>query len=421
MIIKHIKRRNRGTPRSGSGGWQRVVRYVLREGVSGKAEREGVSAYGLLGCVSDTEGLQRREMIAVIEQNQSARSERYYHLIVSLQRGETLPNQSWEKIVGRLADRLGFGDHHAVWAIHTDTEHEHMHVVFSKIHPERFTLHEPFRAYRGFRELVKECEAEFGLRPSPEPKRQSASGKEMEAHRGETSLLSWLTTELGQPLTAAIRAGQWSGVRELLHSRGLEVRERGRGYVVVEVTTKAMVKFSDISAALLVREEAKRLEGFTPQKSTEASSPTQQTDGYRWLPTSPESQQLRSRYQQESQERSEARAQALAAIKRERTESLTRERARYRHEAQSEQHTTPRPRRSPALLRYLGVKARLEHYYRGQRRQVYQRTRSVSWKAFLSDRALYDPIALRVLKEGEARRNGRASERGVVGRLGVRL
>jgi hypothetical protein len=31
----------------------------------------------------------------------------------------------------------------------------------------------------------------------------------------------------------------------------------------------------------------------------------------------------------------------------------------------------------------------------------------VSWKAFLSDRALYDPIALRVLKEGEARRNGR--------------
>jgi len=398
-----------------------VVRYVLREGVSGKAEREGVSAYGLIGCVSDTEGLQRREMIAVIEQNQSARSERYYHLIVSLQHGETLPNQSWEKIVGRLADRLGFGDHHAVWAIHTDTEHEHMHVVFSKIHPERFTLHEPFRAYREFRELVKECEAEFGLRPSPEPKRQSASGKEMEAHRGETSLLSWLTTECGQLLTAAIRAGQWSGVQELLHSRGLEVRERGRGFVVVEVATKAMVKFSDIAAALLVREEAKRLEGFTPQKSTEASSPTQQTDGYRWLPTSPESQQLRSRYQQEIQERSEARAQALAAIKSERTESLTRERARYRHEAQSEQHTTPRPRRSPALLRYLGVKARLEHYYRGQRRQVYQRTRSVSWKAFLSDRALYDPIALRVLKEGEARRNGRASERGVVGRLGVRL
>jgi hypothetical protein len=35
----------------------------------------------------------------------------------------------------------------------------------------------------------------------------------------------------------------------------------------------------------------------------------------------------------------------------------------------------------------------------------------VSWKAFLSDRALYDPIALRVLKEGEARRNGRGSER----------
>jgi hypothetical protein len=177
MIIKHIKRRNRGARSAGSGGWQRVVRYVLREGVSGKAEREGVSAYGLIGCVSDTEGLQRREMIAVIEQNQSARSERYYHLIVSLQHGETLPNESWEKIVGRLADRLGFGDHHAVWAIHTDTEHEHMHVVFSKIHPERFTLHEPFRAYRGFRELVKECEAEFGLRPSPEPKRQSASGK----------------------------------------------------------------------------------------------------------------------------------------------------------------------------------------------------------------------------------------------------
>jgi hypothetical protein len=39
----------------------------------------------------------------------------------------------------------------------------------------------------------------------------------------------------------------------------------------------------------------------------------------------------------------------------------------------------------------------------------------------LSDRALYDPIALRVLKEGEARRNGRGNERGVVGKLGVRL
>ena len=72
MIIKHIKRRNRGAQSTGSRGWQRVVRYVLREGVSGKAEREGVRAYGILGCVSDTEGLQRREMIAVIEQNQSS-------------------------------------------------------------------------------------------------------------------------------------------------------------------------------------------------------------------------------------------------------------------------------------------------------------------------------------------------------------
>jgi hypothetical protein len=68
MIIKHITRRWRGASR-GAVGFGRVVRYILREGVRGKGEGEGVRGYGIVGCVAETERLQRLEMAAVIEQN----------------------------------------------------------------------------------------------------------------------------------------------------------------------------------------------------------------------------------------------------------------------------------------------------------------------------------------------------------------
>jgi hypothetical protein len=418
MIIKHITRRRRGASR-GAGGFGRVVRYILREGVRGKGEGEGVRGYGIVGCVAETERLQRLEMAAVIEQNQGAKGERYYHVIVSLQQGETLSTKAWEEIAGRVAKEIGFAEHQRVYAIHTDTEHEHLHVVFSKIHPERYTLHEPFRAYKKFRELVRECEADYSLQPSTDHKKQQTrrgSNGEMEAHRAEESLLSWLIKEKGQELFHSIKSGAWESVQKTLHECGLTVQERGRGFVVADPSSGAMIKFSDLSKALSLRDEAKQLAGFNPALSlpTDPSMPSP-SSSYRWTSTSPEAERLRRDFERDRRDRLTARHNLVSLLKEEQAKAVAAARLRYRgsgdgaeveHVAIEKQKRKTHRLRS-AVNRYLSVKARVDLYYRRRRRGVYLRTRVKSWKEYLIERSSHDPLALTVLREEEARRLGR--------------
>ena len=420
MIIKHITRRRRAASR-GAGGFGKVVRYILREGVRGKGEGEGVRGYGIVGCVAESDRLQRLEMAAVIEQNQVAKGERYYHVIVSLQQGGTLSTTVWEEIAGRVAEKIGFAEHQRVYAIHTDTEHEHLHVVFSKIHPERYTLHEPFRAYKKFRELVRECEADYSLQPSTDHKKRSVSrgsNGEMEAHRAEESLLSWLIKEKGEELSHSIKSGSWEVVQKTLHECGLTVQERGRGFVVADPSRGAMIKFSDLSKALSLRDEAKQLTGFNPALSLPTDpSTTPPSSSYRWTSTSPEAERLRRDFERDRRERLATRRNSVSLLKEEQAKAVAAARVRYRgsgdgaevEQVPIEKQKRKTHRRRSAVNRYLSVKARVDLYYRRRRRGVYLRTRVKSWKEYLIERSSHDPLALIVLREEEARRLGRGA------------
>jgi hypothetical protein len=76
--------------------------------------------------------------------NVTAKSDKTYHFIISLQAGEKVSAETLHQIEDRFCAGLGFADYQRVSVIHRDTDHLHIHVAVTKIHPERHTLYAPY-------------------------------------------------------------------------------------------------------------------------------------------------------------------------------------------------------------------------------------------------------------------------------------
>lgn len=59
-----------------------------------------------------------------------------YHLSLSLSPGEHLSPGQWSGVVERTLSDLGLGEHQALVIAHRDREHEHVHVMVNRVHPE---------------------------------------------------------------------------------------------------------------------------------------------------------------------------------------------------------------------------------------------------------------------------------------------
>ena len=91
--------------------------------------------YGTQGFLSTDLAAQKAEMAALaLAAPQSADPINHYAL--SMCEGEHPSPEQVDETVRIVLDELGLRDHQTVWALHRDTDHDHVHLVVSRVHPE---------------------------------------------------------------------------------------------------------------------------------------------------------------------------------------------------------------------------------------------------------------------------------------------
>jgi hypothetical protein len=58
------------------------------------------------------------------------------HLSISLAPGEHLTREQWEQVIDTTMRDLGLEGHQALIVAHQDTNHEHIHLMVNRVHPE---------------------------------------------------------------------------------------------------------------------------------------------------------------------------------------------------------------------------------------------------------------------------------------------
>jgi hypothetical protein len=249
MIAKHIPMNS--VKKSDFAG---LAKYISDS--QGKDER--VESVTVTNChasfmVASTDSDRLAQAIVEItntqKQNTRAQSDKTFHLLVSFRTGERPDDAVLRSIETSLCEGLGFGEHQRVSAMHTDTDHLHIHIAINKIHPTRHTIHEPYYPHKTLAKLCASLEQAYGLEiDNHRPFNVSSENKakDMEHHAGVESLLGWIKRECGEPLKAA---RSWAALQQVLADHGLELHVRGNGFVFVD-KGGLMVKASSVAREL---------------------------------------------------------------------------------------------------------------------------------------------------------------------------
>ncbi|MBX3328438.1 MAG: relaxase/mobilization nuclease domain-containing protein, partial [Nitrospira sp.] len=264
MIIKHVPMRTLRKSNVVS-----LVDYLTN--TQGRQERVGEIA--LTNCQSDRPDAASLEMLNTQSLNTRAQSDKTYHLIISFRPGELPSTETLRAIEARVCHRLGFGEHQRVSVLHHDTNNVHLHLAINKIHPTRYTLHEPYKAYRAFGELCDSLEEAFHLEQDNHHVRKTGGenrASDMERQAGTESLIGWMQRECLHELRSA---HTWSKLHQVLHHHGLAIQPRGQGLVITD-GQGTFVRASSVARDLSKMSLERRLGLFEPLGIAQTTKPT---------------------------------------------------------------------------------------------------------------------------------------------------
>ena len=190
-----------------------------------------------------------------------------YHVAITWQEGEHPTAQQAKHACRHVMDALGFGEHQAAWAIHRDTDNDHVHLVINRVHPEKLiAVQPPFKKdYFILDRCMRELELEFGYRrangpyitlDSPDgPKIVRMSRAERRARGllkedgkppltrgaaaaeyrlGADSFQSWVAAAPARDLKETLEKPgcTWSDAHAVLARHGVTIQAKGSGLVV---------------------------------------------------------------------------------------------------------------------------------------------------------------------------------------------
>ena len=132
-------------PARGSGGKiariDNLIAYVTDPGGHADPDRPGEMGpekcvySGAVGFITTDPAGWRAEMAALaLAAPQSA--DPINHYVISWAEGEHPTTEQVDQAVHIILDELGLQGHQAVWALHRDTDNDHVHLVVNRVHPE---------------------------------------------------------------------------------------------------------------------------------------------------------------------------------------------------------------------------------------------------------------------------------------------
>ncbi|HFW1439100.1 TPA: TraI/MobA(P) family conjugative relaxase [Salmonella enterica subsp. enterica serovar Typhimurium] len=254
MIARHLPMKN--IKKSSFSG---LADYITNP----QSKQERVGVIKVTNCQSQDVQDAVTEVNITQRLNTRSESDKTYHLVISFRPGEKPSEDVINAIEESVCQSLGFGDHQRLSAVHHDTDNLHIHVAINKINPDTLTIHNPYNDYRVLAESCAYLEKKFGLEVDNHMPTRSASekrAKDMEKHSGIQSLLSWVRTECAEQL---LNAHSWQELHQAMQQNGLELRQKGNGFVIAGPDGLA-VKASSIDRSLSRAALEKKLGSFEP-------------------------------------------------------------------------------------------------------------------------------------------------------------
>jgi len=164
------------------GGFRGALEYDLQEGKSELLETN---------LAGETPRAMAQEF-GEVRQLRPNLGKAVFHASVSAALGEHLTNAQWVAIAHRALDGLGLTDNQYVITRHTDTDHEHIHILANRITFAGEVVND-WQFKRRLEPVMREIERDYGLRgvaPSREAARKAPTQGEIEyaLRTGEPSL-----------------------------------------------------------------------------------------------------------------------------------------------------------------------------------------------------------------------------------------
>ena len=205
------------------------------------------------------------ETQATQESNTRSKIDKTYHLVISLAQGEKLSTEQFKAVEQRFCQAIGLGDHHRICAIHKDTDHLHLHIAMSKVHPDTLNTIEPYYDKFKLQEVCRECEKIYNLQVDVRQDRGKRQNP-VEVHQRLQSFQSWIKEHLREDLLALMKgSGQsWCDVQCLAGKYGLEIREHKTGLVFSHISEKLFVKASSVDRSFSKQAMESKLGKFVP-------------------------------------------------------------------------------------------------------------------------------------------------------------
>ncbi|NIA56980.1 relaxase/mobilization nuclease domain-containing protein [Massilia sp. TW-1] len=401
MIAKHI-----AMNAAGKSSFTRLVRYLTD--AQGKEVRTGTVR--ITNCISDSAQAAALEILNTQAMNTRSTADKTYHLLISFRRDENPDAATLAAIEDRLCDGLGFTGHQRISVVHEDTDNLHVHVSINKIHPTRYTIHEPFRAYRVLAKLCDRLENEFGLQKDNHTPRQVGAenrASDMEHHAGIESLLGWIKRECKEQM---LGAQSWEQLHAVLAEHGLRIHPRANG-LVISADDGTMVKAGSVGREFSKPNLEKRFGSFqaTPRQQI-SRKPTRR---YQKQPiaSSVDTTELYARYRAAQAEAldSRARERDLARGSKERRIEAAKRSVRLKRAA-LKLASMPRPAKKlmySALSHALGEEiAAIKNRYRLERQAIDRQHRRSQWTDWLRREAETGDLQALAALRGRNRQGG---------------
>ena len=282
------------THSAGSKGFRPVMKYVLRadEDAGKLAEGESLEAGHVnFGAADDEDGTwfdprtddlsdsgvraAYAEDLAHLCERAEARcrargrfhGNAVYHVAINWREGEHPTRAEAERACAQIMASLGYSEHQAVWAVHRDTDNDHVHLVINKVHPVTATVRQPpfRRDYFILDKCMRELEIEFGygrangpwitLDTSEGPKIVRMSRRERRERGllkdagprisdraaraehnagGAESFQSWVAGAPAAALRAALErpGATWQDAHRALAEYGVRIERKGSGLIM---------------------------------------------------------------------------------------------------------------------------------------------------------------------------------------------
>ncbi|MBU0966914.1 MAG: relaxase/mobilization nuclease domain-containing protein [Proteobacteria bacterium] len=363
-------------------------------------------------CCFDSMPEAIKEIQATQKKNTRSRNEKTYHLVISFREGEQPDKNTLEQIEDRMAERIGFGEHQRISALHTDTNNWHLHLAINKVHPGTFRNVEPYYDKFKMSEACRELEKEFGLLPDNgiQPNREIPMNpaQDKEAHTGTQSLISWIRENAAQGIKEILAKDgvTWPELHKIFNRYSLAIRPRGAGFVIQDLGSGLTVKASSVDRSFSKKKIEKTLGAYQDPQVTHAAK-EQYQEGPIQRPA-PERNRLWEQFQEERKQTRSVRGEHLQAITDQRRAELRGVFAHIKHRKQEAKSSAilnwRQKKRVYAALQVERLKAleKARLLYGRSRELVDNRYPGLTWTAFLQREAKNgNATAVKLLRQGK--------------------